>query len=176
MRTFTEVFAAIEKKVASPDGNIVVTLTGGTVTDAEFRPGTFPSYDKSSLEEQIVALIKLVIVARKRSRREAIIETLGHVPIRWEPTAKDLEYRERLKEIEGEAHSSRISIYALPGEFWDVEIRPDSLAESSSSDFLQECLSVASEALSDMQRKVRVVNEEIFGHIGDIGHGKSESK
>lgn len=167
-QTYSEIFAAKVKTVTSPDGRITVALAGGTITDVDIIGGAYSRYRESDLEVQITSLIKLIIVARKRSRREALLESLGHDLIPRRLSSKDREYRGLLKDVVGEAHSSRVSIYAQPGEFWEVEIREDSLEESTGAEFIRECLSVAERAMGDLKRKVRWVNDEVYGHIGDL--------
>ena len=168
-QSYSEIFAAKEENVTSPDGQITVNLAGGKVADVNFAVGAYSRYRESDLEWQITALVKLTIVARKRSRREAMKESMGHELIPRQLSSKDRQYRKHLKEeIEGEAHSNRISVYAIPGEFWDVKIRENSLAESTGDEFISECLSVVDQAMNDLQRKVRQENNRVYGHVSDL--------
>lgn len=167
-QSLSEILDTKTTTVTSPDGNIAVSLVAGAITDVDFKAGTYSRYRETDLEFQLVSLIKLIIVARKRSRREALVESLGHGLISQQPSGRDHACRELLKDIEGEAHSGRVSMYAQPGEFWDVEIREGSLRESRGDEFIEECLTVADRAIRDLQRKVRHVNNKVYGHIGEL--------
>ena len=171
MDTFAEALAAKVESVCSPDRNITVTLKGGVVTNMDFATGAYSRYSESVLEEQIISLIKLVIVARNRSRKEAIYEELGHDVSRLDArilSKKEVEFKKRVENIEVEAHSRRISIIAQPLGFWDVQIKPNSLKESTGAGFIDEILSVVSEVISNMNLTVARENNTVFGHVSEI--------
>ena len=165
MDTYSEILEAKAATVTSPDGNITVELVGGRISHVDLASGAYSRYSEPDLEEQIVALIKLIIVARRRARREALAETPVIEVVDREPSARDREYRKQLKEIVGEAHSEHLSVYACPGEFWDVEIRQGALSRIRGAEFISECLSTASTAMSNMQRQMRYASNKIYGQI-----------
>lgn len=179
MKSFGEVFAETQCKVASPDGNIRIVMTGGFVTDVEMAVGAYSRYDEPELEIQIVGLIKLATVARERARRKSMAEVLGadfrRAGIKI-VSQKHQEYAEKLSEIMGEAHSDRVSAYTTPAGFWDVEICSGSLKESSGTVFLDEALGAISGAISDLEQKIIRTNNEVFGHISDLSERRTLSR
>ena len=173
MRTYAEIISAHTEKVSSPDGHITATLSGTSVSHVEFAPGSYPRYTERSLEAQIIALVKLVIVAQKRVRRRAIEEgTPSSVQYSsgWELTEKEKQLKDKLADTEGEAHSDDISVYAHPSGTWDIEIADGYIKETRSREFIAEALPLISEALADMEHKTTLANNEVYGHISDISN------
>ena len=173
MKTYADIVSAHNEKISSPDGHVTATLSGTSITHVEFAPGSYPRYTERALESQIVALIKLVIVAQKRVRRRAIEEgspSNVYYSSGWEPSEKARQLKEKLSDSEGEAHSDDISVYAHPTESWDIEIADGYIKETRSREFISETLPLISEAMADMQRKTTQANNEVYGHISDLSN------
>lgn len=141
MTTFAHEMARQEEDVSSPDGNIVATVTDGSVKGLAFRPGTYERYTETVLAPQIEQLAKLIFVTRARARRRALRIAMGSdhdIENRDASSPAERQLREDRKHAVVSQESAHIFASVEGGIHWDMEIDQGTLEILSEDQFLEE--------------------------------------
>lgn len=165
MGVFADTVKESATTVYSPDKNIRCVLKGMNSATAKFRPGSFKSYSEIELEHQMLALIKQMVLAREKTRIEALKKATRreHLEPFVPPDAKMRKYYEKHKELTGFGGNDCIKVYSSPGMSWKVKIRPGIIESISEDEFLNKATEAVKVSISDLRSKSIALRAEIVG-------------
>ncbi|HZE41106.1 MAG TPA: hypothetical protein VE172_20090 [Stackebrandtia sp.] len=154
-------------RVTSPDGNITGTMIGPSGGTLAFREGSYPRYSERSLEKQLAALAKLLVVGRRRAQREAIQAATGFAGKAENPSDVDnpqrrkyLEKWHRLK-VEGMSPSESVYMSATGMLDWSVVIKDGTLRKLDENSLLHQVRGAVIQLLEAQRDK----EDELFQQI-----------
>lgn len=154
-------------RVASPDKQIIATLSNRDQVDVEFRPGAYRRYVDGSLEHQLARLASGVFVGYRRGYFQALGEATGEA-IRGDETEHD-EARRRFQEARrkvvacGASMGQWLNIETRGMASWRVSMRDGTVATLSQEQFLLELNGCVQDLLIDYYEKLIRLKDEFFG-------------
>lgn len=168
MGRYAELMQRMHVRVSSPDGNIVGVMDGTSGGSLAFEEGSYRTYTERSLERQLAALGKLMVVGRRRAQREALQTATGFAAAADDPAESDdpkhRRYLERWAQLTCEAMSPGECVYlsATGMRDWTVVIKDGTLRRLDETELLAEVHGAVMRLLDDQRDKENALFHEIY--------------
>lgn len=168
MGYYAEAMRRMHVRVTSPDGQIFGIMDGPAGGAITFAEGTYRHYTERSLERQLAALAKLLVVARRRAQREALEAATGMTAAEEDPRKADdprrRRYLEQLAELKSEGMSPGACVYvsATGMRDFNVVIKDGTLQRLDETELLEELRGANAALLDDQNRNATALHEEIY--------------
>lgn len=168
MGSYAEAMQQMHVRVTSPDGQIFGIMDGPVGGEISFSEGTYRHYTERSLERQLAALAKLLMVARRRAQREALEAATGMIASDEDPRKVDdprrRRYLERWAELtsEGMSPGECVFLSATGMRDFNVVIKDGTLQRLEEQDLVEELRGANAALLQDQRRNAQALHKEIY--------------
>lgn len=153
-------------QASSPDGKVAGELRDRTQFYLSFVPGSYWSYDETTLEQQLVGLAQRIWSRRMEKYYAAVSEAFGETVTKESPpvSPRDFAFYEAREKLVAEGRSADERIYiALRGmRSWTVRIREGTLRRLTEEQFAAHMRAAVSAFITDQYAKVRALKLEIY--------------
>lgn len=167
MGRFSEIMAAHNDVVTSPDGQIKARVRDGMVTGLEFKPDTFHRYTDTALAEQMEYFSKLIAVNRRRARRNALKQALGTDedprPRKPDsPAAREVADRQN-EVLNFVVRTENFKVHITDAHTWRIRLKPGTTQNLTEEQFVREAAEMAKLCIAQLRTRMHNLRHEVMG-------------
>ena len=167
MGRFMDEISKFNQNVTSPDGNILLNLSGNSAMTIMFRDDTFEEYHVDELEGQLVHLFQRGWAVRRSARNRALTKAVGHkVRDRIPYSSQERIFREERSKLSGIGETDNIEvIFSVDEAEWEINISDNAMEDLDQDEFIQELQQASEAAISDIREQIINLKDHIYhGH------------